>query len=177
MQQVIVASTNPVKIEATRLGFAGTFPGTDWDFQGIAVPSGVSDQPMSSAETLRGAHNRALAAAERHPQAAYTVGIEGGVEDEEGGMAVFAWVVVQSGGRVGRAKTATFYLPDEVAVLVRAGQELGTADDVVFGRSNSKQDNGSIGLLTDDAITRTSYYVQAVIMALIPFKKPRFTWR
>jgi non-canonical (house-cleaning) NTP pyrophosphatase len=55
--------------------------------------------------------------------------------------------------------------------------ELGDADDAVFGRSNSKQANGSIGLLTDDALTRTEYYVQAVIMALIPFKKPQFTWK
>jgi non-canonical (house-cleaning) NTP pyrophosphatase len=55
--------------------------------------------------------------------------------------------------------------------------ELGEADDVVFGRANSKQANGSIGLLTDDTITRTSYYVDAVVMALIPFKKPHFTWK
>jgi non-canonical (house-cleaning) NTP pyrophosphatase len=55
--------------------------------------------------------------------------------------------------------------------------ELGTADDVVFGRSNSKQANGSIGLLTDDALTRTNYYVDAVVMALIPFKKRHLTWK
>jgi non-canonical (house-cleaning) NTP pyrophosphatase len=47
---------------------------------------------------------------------------------------------------------------------------LGEADDLVFGRSNSKQANGAVGLLTDDAVTRTTYYVPAVIFALIPFK-------
>jgi non-canonical (house-cleaning) NTP pyrophosphatase len=48
--------------------------------------------------------------------------------------------------------------------------ELGDADDVVFGRTNSKQENGAVGLLTENVIDRTAYYVQALILALIPFK-------
>jgi non-canonical (house-cleaning) NTP pyrophosphatase len=50
--------------------------------------------------------------------------------------------------------------------------ELGEADDLVFGRSNSKQDNGAIGLLTGDVIDRAQLYEQAVILALVPFKNP-----
>lgn len=176
-QTVIVASTNPVKIEAVRLGFSRIFPDQQYVFQGVSVPSGVSLQPMSRTETLSGALNRANAAAERHPDAAYHVGIEGGVEEIDGRLEVFAWVIVRSAAIIGRAQTGIFILPDEVAQLIHQGMELGEADDVVFGRANSKQANGSIGLLTDDTITRTSYYVDAVVMALIPFKKPHFTWK
>jgi non-canonical (house-cleaning) NTP pyrophosphatase len=50
--------------------------------------------------------------------------------------------------------------------------ELGDADDEIFGASNSKQQNGAVGLLTENAVTRTTLYEQAVIMALIPFKNP-----
>ena len=39
----------------------------------------------------------------------------------------------------GKSRTATFFLPEEVAELVRQGQELGSADDIVFNVSNSKQ--------------------------------------
>jgi non-canonical (house-cleaning) NTP pyrophosphatase len=70
----------------------------------------------------------------------------------------------------GKARTATFYLPQEVITLVQRGIELGHADDMVFGRSNSKQQNGSVGLLTEDVITRLTYYSHAVVLALIPFK-------
>lgn len=174
---VIVASENPVKIAAAEQGFARIFPEEEFSFRGISVPSGVSAQPMTRTETLHGAFNRAENARQACPEAAYSVGIEGGVEEVEGRLEVFAWVVVLHEGIVGRAQTGVFMLPDEVAQLVRSGTELGHADDIVFGRSNSKQQGGSIGLLTDDAITRTSYYVEAVIMALIPFKKPQFTWK
>jgi inosine/xanthosine triphosphatase len=174
---VLVASENPVKIAAAEIGFGRLFPEENFTFRGISVPSGVSVQPMTRAETLQGAFNRAKNALERVPDAAYSVGIEGGVEEIEGRFEVFAWVVVLHEGIVGRAQTGVFMLPDEVAQLIHAGKELGAADDIVFGRSNSKQENGSIGLLTDDAITRTTYYTEAVIMALIPFKKPQFTWK
>ncbi len=126
---------------------------------------------MTNAETWQGALNRAQSAFALHPTAAYTVGIEGGCEpNADGPLSVFAWVVVRhADGRTGHGKTATFFLPEEVGSLVRGGLELGDADDVVFSKSNSKQKNGSIGLLTGDVITRETYYIPAVVMALIPF--------
>jgi non-canonical (house-cleaning) NTP pyrophosphatase len=57
-----------------------------------------------------------------------------------------------------------------VADLIRQGKELGEADDLVFNRSNSKQDNGAVGLLTGNVIDRAQLYEQAVILALAPFK-------
>lgn len=177
MPKIIVASKNPVKINATEIAFEQVFPDTPFDVSGVAVPSGVSDQPMTNAETLQGALNRATNARNTSPDAEYWVGIEGGIEDTYIGMQCFAWVVILGSGEIiGRGQTAIFYLPLEVAKLVRAGVELGHADDQVFGRENSKQTNGAIGLLTDDAVHRTSYYVQAVIMALVPFKNPTLTW-
>lgn len=174
--QIVVASKNPVKVDATRIGFEHMFPQMSFDIVSTSVPSGVADQPMTNAETLQGAHNRAQRAMETHPQADYAIGIEGGIEVVNDQLEVFAWVVILNNERIGRAQTGIFYLPKEVADLVQSGHELGHADDIVFNRSNSKQSTGSIGLLTDDALTRTDYYVQAVVMALIPFKKPNFTW-
>jgi non-canonical (house-cleaning) NTP pyrophosphatase len=57
-----------------------------------------------------------------------------------------------------------------VADLIRQGKELGEADDIVFGRNNSKQENGAVGLLTGDVINRAQLYEMAVILAFIPFK-------
>lgn len=177
MSQIVVASTNPVKINATLIGFQQMFPDTEFTVSGVSVPSGVSDQPMTQAETIQGAMNRAQNARSNQPDATYWVGIEGGIEDTDIGMQCFAWVVILGkDDRIGRGQTAVFYLPIEVAELVRDGMELGHADDQVFQRDNSKQKNGAIGLLTDDVIDRTSYYVQAMVMALVTFKNPTLTW-
>lgn len=176
--RVVIASINPVKIAATRDGFARAFPNHAIETLGISVESGVSDQPMGEAETLQGAYNRAAAARAVHTEGDYWVGIEGGCGDDDHGMQTFAWIVVLNGASypVGRARTGAFYLPEEVASLVRTGMELGDADDIVFARSNSKQQNGSVGLLTNGALDRTMYYTQAVVMALIPFLNPEFTF-
>lgn len=172
---IVVASQNPVKIRAAREGFSRMFPKSTYSVRGVNVASGVPEQPLSDDETLRGAMNRVQNAHTLEPEADYWVGIEGGVDATTTGfdspMQSFAWVVVMGkGGRTGKARTATFYLPEETARLVRQGMELGHADDVVFGRTNSKQHNGAVGLLTGDVIDRSAYYLQAVILALIPFK-------
>ncbi len=168
--KVAVASKNPVKIEAVRLGFAQMFPALDrFEVFGRGVESGVSAQPMGNDETLAGALNRVERLMHGLPDADYWVGIEGGVEDDALGLAAFAWVVIRSGEKTGYGKTATFFLPPRVADLVRQGKELGEADDLVFGRMNSKQEDGAVGLLTQNVIDRTRLYQPAVVLALIPF--------
>lgn len=127
---------------------------------------------MDDAETLRGAENRARRARYAQSEADLWIGLEGGIEDHDGALVAFAWVAVWDGERMGRSRTASLELPPRVAELVRGGKELGEADDIVFGRSNSKQTTGAAGLLTDGAIDRAALYSPAVLLALIPFKRP-----
>ena len=176
VKTIIVASTNPVKIAAALEGFRRMFPAETFEARGVPAPSGVSDQPMTDAETLQGALNRVAHIRVAEPSADYWIGLEGGVEDRADGLECFAWIVASDGTRMGKSRTATFRLPEEVARLVREGMELGHADDAVFGRANSKQQNGSGGLLTNDVIDRAAYYNQAVILALIPFLNPKLTF-
>ncbi|KAM7212826.1 Inosine triphosphate pyrophosphatase-like protein [Rhypophila decipiens] len=72
----------------------------------------------------------------------------------------------------GKARTLMYYLPLETSRLVRGGMELGHAEDQIWGQTNSKQKNGSIGLLTGDVIDRKGYIQKAVVGALIPFRNP-----
>ena len=177
MPHITIASLNPVKIRAALEAFERMFPAASFSAQGVAAASGVADQPSSLAETMLGASNRANNARAAKPESDYWVGIEGGIEDTAQGMICFARVhIIGADERVGLGQTAVFSLPLEVARLVRAGVELGEADDRVFQRDNSKQANGAIGILTDDAIDRQAYYVHAVIMALVPFKNPILSW-
>ncbi len=172
MKRVIIASRNPVKIQCVQQAFAKAFPQQEWDYEGIAVASEVSDQPMTDAETLQGARNRVANAQKEVPSADYWVGVEGGIARKGETMEAFAWVVVQSNQNTGEARTASFALPPAVVALINQGIELGHADDIVFKRENSKQKNGAVGILTQDLIDRASYYEPAVILALIPFMNP-----
>ncbi len=85
-------------------------------------------------------------------------------------MFAFAWIyVLAQDGKTSQSKTGTFYLPKSVAKLVEEGMELGKADDLLFERENSKQQGGSVGILTHGVVNRQDYYRQAIILALIPF--------
>lgn len=167
--QIIVSSQNPVKIAATRSAFSAVWPTAACTVKGIKIPSGVSDQPVGDEETHLGALNRASRAQESAPEGDFWVGIEGGIGEGPNGLMAFAWMVVLSPDRRGEARSAAFCLPPAVAALISEGMELGEADDKVFGASNSKQQGGAIGLLTQNQITRSQLYVPPLIMALIPF--------
>jgi len=171
MIHIIVASKNPVKLDAVREGLSALIT-EPLKVTGVSVESNVSDQPMSDAETLSGALNRVNAALKQFPSGDYYVGLEGGVEETASGLMAFAWMVISDRQKTGKARTASFFLPPRVAELVHGGMELGHADDVVFAKTNSKQQNGAVGLLTNDAITRKSLYLPAVQMAFIPFLNP-----
>ncbi|SNS12244.1 inosine/xanthosine triphosphatase [Belliella buryatensis] len=167
---VIVGSKNPVKISCTDLGFHQAFDREAFLIEGLNVSSEVDDQPIGDEQTYLGAYNRAKNSKNVFPEADFWVGIEGGVEEQAGEMYAFAWVVIiDPTGKIGKAKTATFFLPNVITDLIKGGMELGAADDQVFNRENSKQGNGAVGILTNGAVNRKEYYAQAIILALIPF--------
>ncbi len=167
---IVVASKNPVKINAATDGLKCMFPDFELIAEPVIVPSGVADQPLSDEETLEGAINRVENAKTAYPNADLWMGIEGGVTIIEGELAAFAWVVVKSKDLIGKARSGTFFLPCAVKALIEEGMELGTADDIVFGHTNSKQQGGAVGLLTGNVVDRKQLYEQAVVLALIPFK-------
>lgn len=171
MIKIAVASKNPVKIDAVREALS-FFLNDEIELDGVTVESGVSNQPMSDVETLQGAEFRVRNIQHQIPGYDFYVGIEGGVEDSVSGLMAFAWIVISNDRITGKARTASFFLPPRVAELVHQGFELGDADDIVFSKQNSKQQNGAVGLLTNDAITRKSLYLPAVQMAFIPFINP-----
>lgn len=172
MKKVHIASINPVKIQATAEGFSQMFPDETFEVIPCKVNPGIAPQPMSDTETLDGAERRARALRELYPKSDFWVGIEGGASDDKNGMGTFAWVVILSQDQIGRGRSGEFFLPKKVAEMVRQGMELGEADDLFFSRNNSKQGNGAVGILTDDAVDRKNLYIPAVIFALIPFKHP-----
>lgn len=169
-----VGSENPVKINCVAAAVTAFWPTAQ--IVGTRTDSLVSAQPKSEHEMYVGALNRAQQSLENISAAQYGVGIEGGIEDNEDGMWAFAVVVIADRtGRISEGQTGRFKLPAGVARLIRdEGLELGDADDRFFGRQNSKQNEGAIGILSDGKITRLELYKPAVIFALLPFIHPEY---
>jgi inosine/xanthosine triphosphatase len=174
MKKVIIASKNPVKVQAAMEGFQKVFQTEKFGFESVSVPTDIPEQPMSDAETLRGALSRMRNAQAQYPQADYWVGIEGGIEKVADGLQTFSWAVVQAKHTtvIGKAKSVTYYLPPKVAELIEAGKSLGEADDIVFQKQSSNTREGSIGLLTNGLIGRAQRDSDTVILALSPFLLP-----
>ena len=170
MKKIIIASYNPVKIKATLNGFQKMFTHEQFEIASVSVSSDVNDQPTSNYETLLGAKNRVNSAFESAADADFWVGIEGGIEEQNGEMAAFAWVVIKSKELMGRSKSGTFFLPKKVAQMIHEGKEMGLVNDIIFKQKNSKQNNGAIGILTQNVIDRIQLYEHAIILALVPFK-------
>ena len=82
MKKIIVASKNPVKINATLLGFQKMFSNEMFEIEGVSVSSEVSDQPSSDLEAFQGAWNRAENASKKIENADFWVGIQGGIEEK-----------------------------------------------------------------------------------------------
>ncbi len=172
-QTIAVGSNNPVKIQAAISGFRAMFPNGSFSSLNFDVPSGVSDQPMSCEETLRGATNRALALKSLTPESDYFVGIEGGIEVIDDTFFANAWIViVDSIGNPSRGRSGSFALPPKVKQLVESGIELGHANDQVFNEHNSKHHGGAVGSLTGGLVTRQSLYEHAMALALVAFRQP-----
>ena len=169
IQRVAVGSTNPVKVAAVRAVVARIAPSAS--VEGVAVASGVPDQPFGDDETIRGARARATAA--RIALAAdLGVGIEGGVvEMPDGSMRTCAWAAVASSdGRDAVGGSLAMPLPDAVARLIRErGLELGHAMDEVTGQAETKRGTGAVGILTAGLVNRRQAYETLVAYALAPF--------
>ncbi len=170
--KVAVGSQNPTKVNAVKKAFEKVFPNVLWEVIGVGVPSGVADQPMTDRESIRGATNRAKRSLKKC-NADFGVGIEGGMQKVGKEWFTSGWVViVNKGGEIGTGSSIRMSIPPMLLKLILDGNELGHANDIVFKQTNSKHGDGHFGLMTNNAITRTSAYQDAVFTALSRFLHP-----
>lgn len=170
--RIAVGSTNPAKIAAVRAAVSRVWP--DAQLVPVAVDSGVPAMPMSDADCLAGARNRARSARNK-ADAAYGVGMEGGVQEDSAGFLLVGWaVVVDAEGHEGMGGTPRLQLPPVIARRVLAGEELGLVMDDLLGEHKSNHRGGAIGALTAGLVTRSQAFTMAISFALAPFVSQDF---
>jgi inosine/xanthosine triphosphatase len=146
-------------------------------FIAMAVESGISAQPMTGDETMRGAFNRATNALAAEPTADFGVGLEGGLEQVGGRNFECGWICVieaGAGGRVGWGSSARFEMSDKILGKMAAeGKELGEVMDELSGGSDVRQGLGAMGVLTGGHLGRAEAYAHGLLFALAPFLSSR----
>jgi inosine/xanthosine triphosphatase len=172
---IAVGTKNPAKLNAVKLAYQKMFPHKVVVVKGYQVNSGVSDQPMSDAECVIGAKNRAINALSKNPQAVYGIGLEGGIDEVSGEWYDCGWcAITDQNGAIGLASSARIPTPGPIMKHIRQGKELGEVIDILFNRVNVKQAEGHFGLMTNNAVTRTDGYMHAVCLAFSRFLHPEF---
>lgn len=170
--KIAVGSRNPVKIRAVKLVTQKAF--SKVSVVGIAVASGVSNQPIGDRETIKGAINRARAALHL-AHADLGVGLEGGVIKTAHGLMSSAWcALVDKNGKLSLGGGMHFHLPKLIEKEILKGKELGLVMDELTGETNSKQKGGAINFLTKGILTRAQAYGQLVKLALVKFCSPEY---
>lgn len=165
--KLALGSTNAAKRRAVELA-AGLAPLC------VAVPSGVSAQPMSADETVRGAIQRARNAFAAVPGASLALGLEGGVDFDA--LHTRHWHLLSvcaawDGRTLHVAHGVHMPLPDTVGVrLSEGGIELAAIIDALSGQQGSNHAEGAYGLLSAGQLTRAAVFRDAVVAALAPWR-------
>jgi len=172
MRKIAIGTTNPAKIEAVNIKVHLIWP--NCEILSITAPSGVSDMPMSDAECILGAKNRAAYCLET-TDADLGIGLEGGVMSMPEGLMLVGWVTIMDrAGTTGLASSARIPLPQFIADRVRAGEELGPVMDDVVQEKHTKHRGGASGILSGNLTQRSEAFSTAVAYALSPFVVPEF---
>ncbi len=161
-------------------------PGAQFEVRGFDVDSGVRHTPLSSAESMRGAKQRAEALMRMAVTAGetyqYFIGMEGGLEvahSDPGELSaekirprVFleSWAYVSDGTRGYFGRSGAIELPEALAgEVLEDGIELAASIDKFAGMVGIRDNQGAWGVLSRDLITRRDAFRVALLAAFAPF--------
>lgn len=180
LRRVRVGSANPPKIQAVRDALAALAPAAE--VEGVAVESGVAEQPLGFAEITAGARNRARAAFASGP-CDLAVGYEDGLVEIPGTFERWfnvgcAAIVAREGEGLGFS--SGFAYPPACAERAAAEREpIGDLFDALWRERRggargaaSALSEGNVGKLTSGALPRADYARHAVLCALVSFLHP-----
>ena len=161
---VAIGTKNKAKTAAVEEAIRKYF--NNVEFVHYEVESGVSEQPFSDEETRQGAINRAIHTRQLS-DADLCFGLEGGVREIDGVMYCCNWgAVVLKDGHVISSAGAQFMLPEEIAVKLQAGGELGPIMDDFTKLKDIRHHAGAIGIFTNHLVDRKQMFEHIVTLLI-----------
>lgn len=169
MIKVAVASSNPVKIQATKSAFLEYYKQVE--IVEIKINLNIPNQPIGL-ETFEGAEIRAMYIFTSKNNFDFYIGIEGGIIELYNNWFSFGVsCAVDRSGRKSFGTSILFPLPEKIIKDLKRGFELGEIIDKYEGKRDTKKEGGAISFLTNGILKREHIYKEAVIASLIPFIK------
>lgn len=154
--KITIGSTNPAKIGAVQYVFS------DREIKSINVPSNVSAQPFSDAETREGAINRAKQCITTQP-GTIGIGLEGGVMYIENDLFLCNWgALITPEEQMFTAGGARIMLPAEIEEQITKGTELGDLMDDYAKKKDVRNKDGAIGIFTNSLVSRKEMFVHII---------------
>lgn len=149
--RVYLGSKNPAKVDAVMEVFNG------FQLVTFAVDSGVSSQPKSDEETIRGALNRARSL----PADGLRVGLEGGLEIHNDMLFLVNWgVLIDKMENIYYAGGTRIPLPSKFKKpLLNGKKELSELIDEYTNQKDIRSNEGTIGIFTNNLVVRKDIFV------------------
>lgn len=171
--KIAVGSINPSKLKAVKIVVRKIFPKAQ--VIAVDVKSGVSNQPKSDDESVRGALNRAKAALKKSG-ADFAIGMEGGMHKINNDYFECGWVaVIDNKGNIGLGSSARYMLSAKITKKLLSGRELAHVMDELTGEKDTGKKGGAMGILTNNHLPRHIAYSHGVYFAFAPFiSDPKF---
>ncbi len=165
MLRIAIGSTNPVKIEATRIAIAKIYK--NFDVVPVDIKSIVSAFPTSDEEMVKGAIYRARESM-KNAKADIGIGLEGGYHCYSWGCFIKAWGAATDGSIIGIGASPAVPIPDELIEIIdpKIDDKSKQSVDSFFGIENLAKKQGIMGAITKGALTRQESLVQAVVSAM-----------
>jgi inosine/xanthosine triphosphatase len=145
------------------------------------VDTSAPDMPLTDAQLMQGARERALAVRrillQQKLDAQLYVGLEGGFHSisVDGAWHTFlrGWAYVTDGERESFGATPSISVPESIVKSVVEGErELGLVIDEVAGMRDVRSRQGAWGVLSRDLLTRAMSFEAALVAAFAPFYNP-----
>lgn len=156
--KVAVGSKNKTKVGAVENVLSAMNP----QIVAIDVPSGVSAQPFSDEETMKGAKNRAYRALVE-TDSDIGIGLEGGVMETAEGLLLCNWGALKlKDGTDLMAGGARILLPEEISEGLRKGFELSHVMDEYTSKYDVRSNEGAIGIFTNSLVQREEMFTHIV---------------
>ena len=172
--KIAVGSTNPAKLKAAKLAIKKIFP--EAEVKAVNVKSGVSDQPKSDEESIKGAINRAKRALKK-ADADFGLGMEGGMHKIGSNHFESGWIaVIDKEGKIGLGSSARWQVSRKISKPLFKGKELAEVINEMTGRDDVHKKEGIMGLISNGHLPRHKTYSHGIIFAFAPFISDEIFW-
>lgn len=170
---IAIGTTNVIKVQAVEEVLVDYPTLAHAKLISVSVPSGISEQPLSLEEIIKGAKNRAKNAYDACSTCDYSFGIESGLFEAVGAQTGYLEACIcciYDGADTYLGLSCGFEVPPQILQLVlekdrdlsQACHESGITKNPKLGSAE-----GLIGILSKGRVTRKEYTKQCIVTALI----------